>query len=72
MWFGVDPEVHESGGADWSGEAGAPLPGSAAPFLVVRLRVADPATVDVRRLNALGAAVKPAHLPHELEVLAVG
>ncbi|MGY1640654.1 phage tail protein I [Geodermatophilus sp. SYSU D00703] len=72
VWFGVDPEVQESGGADWSGEAGAPLPGSAAPFLVVRLRVPDPATVDVRRLDALVAAVKPAHVPHEVEVLAVG
>jgi hypothetical protein len=29
-------------------------------------------SVDVRRLDALVAAVKPAHVPREVEVLAAG
>ncbi|RFU18906.1 phage tail protein I [Geodermatophilus marinus] len=68
-WFGVAAEVTESGGAAWSAEPGAALPGSAEPFLLVRIRVADLATVDVRRVDALVAAVKPAHVPHRVEVV---
>ncbi len=71
-WCGVEPELLESGGSGWSAEAGAPLPGEPAPSLLVRVRVPDPAAVDVRRLEALVAATKPVHVPHRVEVLPGG
>jgi phage tail-like protein len=61
-------EVVESGGAATSVEPGAPLPGSATAELVVRLGVSDPEGFDVRRLDALVAMSKPAHVPHRVEV----
>jgi phage tail-like protein len=69
-WFGATPEVVESGAAAWAAAPGTPLPGEPAPFLLVRLRVADPAAVDAHRLDAVVAATKPAHVPHRVEVLA--
>ena len=42
--------------------------GPATPHLLVRVRVADPGAVDVRQLEALILAAKPAHVPHTLEV----
>lgn len=67
--FGGEPEVWESGAASWSTDPAAPLPGADPQALLVRLRVPDPAAVDVRRLEALVAAVKPAHVTHAVEVL---
>ena len=40
------------------------------PSLKVRVRVADPASVDVQRLDAVIRTAKPAHVPHEIEVIA--
>ena len=62
-------EITESGATAWSARPRTRLPGSDRPALHVRVRVADPSTVDVRRLDALVAASKPAHLPHTVEVL---
>ncbi len=62
------PEIEDSGSAAWSTTAGAPLPGALIPQLVVRLRVPDPDAIDLRRLDAVVAAVKPAHVPHLVEV----
>lgn len=69
-WCGVEPEIVESGGAAWSAEAGAPLPGTAELSLVVRVRVSDPAAVDADALDAVVSATKPAHVPHRVEVVA--
>jgi len=66
--FGTSPEIIESGGASWSASAGSELPGSAEPDLLVRLQVDDPATFDLRRLDALIGMIKPAHVPHRVEV----
>lgn len=66
---GGEVEIEESGGCVWSGEPGGWLPGSATPRLHVRVRVADPTAVDTRRLDALIAEVKPAHLPHTVELV---
>jgi phage tail-like protein len=71
-WFGGEAEVRESGGAGWSAEESPALPGGAGPFLLVRLRVADPAAVDTGLLDAVVAAAKPAHVPHRVEVVATG
>ena len=62
-------EILESGGCTASAEPGATLPGSAQPGLLVRVRVRDPRSVDAKRLSALVAANKPAHLPHVVEVV---
>lgn len=66
--FGVAPEIVESGGASWSVEAGSELPGAAEPQLLVRLQVDNPATFDLRRLDALISMIKPVHVPHRVEV----
>jgi phage tail-like protein len=70
--FDATPEIIESGGAATSTEPGSPLPGSDRPDLLVRLAVADPEVFDVRRLEALVEMVKPAHLPHRVEVYQAG
>ncbi|GAA2751248.1 phage tail protein [Kitasatospora cinereorecta] len=67
--LGVEPEIEESGGAAWSTEPGGPLPGSAEPRLLVRLRVPDPAAVDRRALAELVRAVVPVHLAVRTEVV---
>jgi phage tail-like protein len=67
--FDVTPEILESGGAGWSAKPGASLPGAALPRLLVRLRVPDPNDIDLPRLDAVVAAVKPAHVPHRVEVV---
>jgi phage tail-like protein len=72
IYTGVEPEIEESGGCTVSELSGGALPGSDRPYLVVRVRVDDPGTVDERRLSRLVASSKPAHLPHRVEVLATG
>jgi phage tail-like protein len=62
-------EVVESGASGWATEPGSALPGEAPAAVHVRVTVADPAGVDVRRLDALVAAVKPAHVVHTVEVV---
>lgn len=65
----ADVEVEETGGTDWSAAPGSALPGSAEPRLVVRVRCDRPGDVDARRLDAVVAAVKPAHVPHQVELV---
>jgi phage tail-like protein len=66
--FDLPAEITESGGAAWSTEPAGELPGSDRTELVVRIGVSDPDAFDVRRLEALVAMVKPAHIPHRVEV----
>lgn len=66
---GGEVEITESGGCAWSQRPRTRLPGSDRPALHVRVRVPDPSTVDLRRLDALVAEAKPAHLPHTVEVV---
>lgn len=70
LYAGVVPEVIETGGVAWSAEPGAALPGSAETRLTVRVVVPDPSAVDVRRLEAIVAEAKPAHIPATVEVTA--
>ena len=69
----VDGEVvvEESGGAAWSDHSGGELPGRPDFLVVVRIRASDPAAVPVSRLDAMVAAVKPAHVAHRIEVTGV-
>jgi phage tail-like protein len=66
---GGEVDVTESGGARWSAAPGSELPGEQVPALHVRVTVADATTIDVRRLDAVVAAVKPGHVPHTVEVV---
>jgi len=67
--FGVVPEIEESGGANWSARPRGAFPGDPEPRLTVRLRVPDPAAVDLDRLERLVASVRPAHVPCHVEVV---
>jgi len=66
---GGEVQISESGACTWSARPGGELPGSDRPNLHVAIRVADPAAVDRHRLDALIGEVKPAHLPHTVEIL---
>jgi len=68
LYTGSTPEIEDSGGVASSPTPGGTMPGTGDPRLVVRVRVSDPDSVDVRRLEALVAEAKPAHVPHQVEV----
>ena len=65
----IDVEVEDSGGTAWSSTPGAELPGQAAALLHVRVHAAAPGDINVRRLEGIITAVKPAHVPHTLEIV---
>ncbi|CND49511.1 phage tail protein [Mycobacterium tuberculosis] len=67
--FGVEPEIIESGGAAWSERPLGVFPGEPEPRLEVFLRVPDPSAVDLRRLDDVVAAARPAHLSYTLRIL---
>jgi len=69
IFTGGEVEIVEHGGTASSATNGAPLPGSAGFDMTVRVRVADPSTVDSGKVDALVAAAKPAHLTHKVEVV---
>ena len=62
-------EVVDNGAVGWSRQSGTPLPGKARPSLLVRVTVADLASVDEAALDALVRAAKPAHMTHEIELV---
>ena len=66
---GGDVEVTDNGGASWSAEPGAALPGRARARVTVRVHPRPGTSVDEARLDALVAAVKPAHVPHRIKVV---
>ncbi|CAO5238181.1 phage tail protein [Frankia sp. AgKG'84/4] len=66
---GVTPDVLESGAASWSAGPPGPFSAAGAPGLTVRLRVADPASIDLNRLHRLVDLIRPAHVPYTVQVL---
>ena len=64
-----DIDIEETGAATWSASPGSAVPGNPVPHLKVRVRAADPGSVDLRRLETVVAASKPADVPHEIEVV---
>ncbi|SPF03680.1 phage tail protein [Streptomyces sp. MA5143a] len=68
--FGVEPEISESGGADWDARPLGPVPGDRRPHLRVSLRLPNPTRADEHRLDALVAAARPAHMPYTVHVTA--
>ncbi|MER5928995.1 phage tail protein [Streptomyces sp. NPDC002054] len=70
LTFGVEPEISESGAADWSARPLGPVPGERRPRLHVLLRLPDPTPADEHRLDRLVAAARPAHMPYTVQVTA--
>ena len=68
VYTGAEPEIVETGGTTWSPTPGGTLPGRPGSELLVRVRVADPSSVDQRRVEAIVADAKPAHVPFRVEV----
>jgi len=69
VFSGGTVEVVDNGAVGWSTRSGAPLPGKATPSLTVRVTVADVKEIDPLALDNLVRAAKPAHIPHEIELL---
>lgn len=67
--FSRDTEVIESGSATWSLTPDSKPGGRATPGLLVRVTVDAGDDVDVRSVDALVDAVKPAHIPHRVELV---
>lgn len=65
----VHVDVEDTGGTVWSRTPHTVLPGSPRQGLHVRVHARSLEDVDVRRLDAVVRAVKPAHVPHTLEVV---
>jgi hypothetical protein len=69
--FGVDSEVLEV--RDGQGRAADGAGGDKGPpKLRVRIAIDDPKTIDEERLYRLVGEIKPAHLPHDVELVARG
>lgn len=66
--FGVEVQVRETGAASWSATPGGALPGEPRPAILVAVRSDDDDPVDEERLDALVAALKPAHVLHRVRV----
>jgi phage tail-like protein len=66
--YGEPVEVRENGAASWSTTPGGDLPGQPGPAIVVVVRPRPGRVVDVDRLDALVATLKPAHVEHRVEV----
>jgi phage tail-like protein len=69
LHLGVEAEVEDSGGTSWSAVPGSDPPGQWPPRLLVRVRVADTATVDPRRVESVVADAVPAHVAYTVEVV---
>jgi phage tail-like protein len=67
--FDQQVEIVESGAVTWSSTPDAAPGGLQEPTLLVRVTTDAPDEVDVRRLDAVVESVKPAHLPHRVEVV---
>lgn len=70
--FDSQTEIVESGAVTWSTGPDTKPDGGPAPALLVRIITDDPHAIDRRRLDAVVQAVKPAHVPHRVEVIGRG
>lgn len=67
-YTGVRPEVDDTGGVAWSATPGGDVPGTDDARVTVRLRVPDPDTIEVARIERLLAGSVPAHVTMTVEV----
>ena len=72
LYAGATPNIEDNGGCSWSQTAGSDLPGTARPYLKVKLQVEE--TADIRRstVGRIIDANRPAHVPYELEMVVGG
>jgi phage tail-like protein len=70
--IGIEPEIVETGGAEWSANPGTALPGSEGNDVLVRVRTDDTSRGTARRIEAAVAAVTPAHIRYAVEVVGAG
>lgn len=69
VFSGGSVQVVDNGAVGWSTRSGTPLPGKATPRLTVRVTVADPSAIDPLALDTLVRDAKPAHIPHDIELI---
>ncbi|HKG19906.1 MAG TPA: phage tail protein [Candidatus Limnocylindrales bacterium] len=69
VFSGGTVEVVDNGGVGWSTRSGAPLPGTPTQSLSVRVTVPHVDSIDPLALDNLVRAAKPAHIPHEIELV---
>lgn len=67
--FGVRAEVLESGGATWSADPAAELPGEPGPAVVVRIPAPEGRPLDPGRVDAVIAAITPAHVVRRVQIV---
>jgi phage tail-like protein len=67
IFAGRKVDVLESGATAWSSVAGGELPGY--PTLGLLVRVTGATEVDVQGLEVLVTALKPAHMPHRIDLV---
>jgi hypothetical protein len=67
--FNRDTEVIESGSATWSLTPDSRPGGQPTPGLLVRVTVNADDELDPRSVDALVDAIKPAHIPHRIELV---
>jgi phage tail-like protein len=70
--FNVETEVTESGATTCSTQPDSEPGGQPVPTLVVRVTTDAEDDIDGRSLDAVVEAVKPAHVPHRVEVVTRG
>jgi len=70
--FNVEAEVIESGATTCSTQADSEPGGQSVPTLLVRVTTDTEDGIDPRSLDAVVDAVKPAHIPHRVEVVIRG
>ena len=70
--FNRETEVIESGSATWSTTPNSEPGGQPVPTLIVRVTVDSADNIDQRSLDALVDSVKPAHIPHRVELVIRG
>jgi phage tail-like protein len=66
---GAAVEVTDSGGVAWSQQPNGPLPGREEPSVEVRVRAPADGPADLKAIDNLVAAAKPAHVAHRVGVI---
>ena len=67
--LGTGVQVHESGGASWSSDPHAALPGTAGAQVLVRVTARPGRSTDPDLVEMVVAAVVPAHVAYRVEVV---
>jgi phage tail-like protein len=70
--FNVETEIIESGGVQWSTQPNSDSGGAPVQALLVRIITDEPDGIDLRRLDDVVEAVKPAHVSHRVEAVRRG